>query len=60
MKQEKFEELLESVRQGGEILSGKTKPSRSFKVKIPEIQASKYLKKSYKMHIPSLPLARPP
>ena len=38
MKQEKFEELLESVRQGGEILRGKTKPSRSFKVKIPEVQ----------------------
>ena len=30
MKQELFEELLESVKQGGEILSGKREPSRKF------------------------------
>lgn len=30
MKQELFDELLESVKQGGEILTGERKPSRKF------------------------------
>jgi hypothetical protein len=35
MKKAEFEELLESVRQGGAILRGETEPSRMFKDKIP-------------------------
>ncbi|MBF0493352.1 MAG: helix-turn-helix domain-containing protein [Deltaproteobacteria bacterium] len=38
MKKEKFEELLESVRQGGAILKGKRKPSRSFNLKNPNVK----------------------
>src|SRR6058998_3614945 len=31
MKKELFAELIESIRQGGEILRGRTKPKRAFK-----------------------------
>ncbi len=37
MKKEKFEELLESIRQGGDILKGKAKPKRAFHVKHPNV-----------------------
>lgn len=38
MKKELFEELLESVRQGGAILRGDRKPSRSFRFPEPNVQ----------------------
>jgi len=38
MKDELFNELLESVREGGAILRGKTKPSRAFVVEGPNIK----------------------
>ncbi len=38
MKQELFDELLESVKQGGKILKGKMKPSRRFILKEPEVR----------------------
>lgn len=37
MKDELFAELVESVREGGAILKGKTAPSRSFEVEVPEV-----------------------
>jgi putative transcriptional regulator len=39
MKQELFEELLQSVREGGEILKGQRKPSRVFHVDEPDVRA---------------------
>jgi putative transcriptional regulator len=39
MKKELFEELLESVRQGGAILRGKRKPSRVFEFSEPDVRA---------------------
>ncbi len=39
MKPEMFEELLESVREGGEILRGRRKPSRRFVVQPSAIRA---------------------
>ncbi len=44
MKKELFDELLESVKEGGKILKGKTKPSRAYHVKDPEVQK---LRKKY-------------
>lgn len=44
MKKELFEELLESVRQGGKILQGKMKPSRAFKLSDPDV---KIIRKQY-------------
>ena len=38
MKKELFEELLESVREGGAILRGQKKPSRSFYVGEPNVR----------------------
>ncbi len=38
MKKEMFEELLESVRQGGAILKGKMKPGRTFNLKNPDVK----------------------
>lgn len=38
MKDELFQELLESVRQGGAILRGDAKPSRSFAVSDPNVR----------------------
>ena len=38
MNKELFNELLESVREGGEILRGKKKASRTFNAKIPDVQ----------------------
>ena len=39
MKEELFEELLESVKQGGAILRGEMKPGRSFEFDSPGVQA---------------------
>jgi putative transcriptional regulator len=39
MKKELFDELLESVRQGGEILRGERKPSRVFQFEEPDIRS---------------------
>ena len=39
MKPEMFEELLESVREGGQILRGRRKPSRRFMVQPSGIRA---------------------
>jgi len=39
MKKELFEELLESVRQGGTILRGERKPSRVFEFSEPDVRA---------------------
>lgn len=44
MKKELFNELLESVKEGGKILKGKAKPSRAYHVKDPEVQK---LRKKY-------------
>lgn len=38
MKEELFDELVESVREGGKILSGKTKPSRKFIIPTPNVK----------------------
>jgi putative transcriptional regulator len=38
MKKELFDELLESVRQGGEILRGERAPSRSFLFEEPDVR----------------------
>jgi putative transcriptional regulator len=39
MKEELFEELLQSVREGGEILRGRRRPSRVFQVDEPDVRA---------------------
>jgi putative transcriptional regulator len=39
MKEEMFEELLESVRQAGAIMRGEMKPSRVFVVDAPDVKA---------------------
>jgi putative transcriptional regulator len=38
MKKELFEELLESVREGGEILRGERVPARSFRFDEPDVR----------------------
>jgi putative transcriptional regulator len=38
MKKELFDELLESVREGGEVLRGARRPSRSFAVGEPDVR----------------------
>jgi putative transcriptional regulator len=38
MKKELFDELLESVREGGEILRGERAPSRSFHFEEPDVR----------------------
>ena len=38
MKKELFEELLNSVKEGGKILKGKARPSRAYIFKEPEVQ----------------------
>ena len=38
MNDELFDELLESVREGGAILRGEKSPSRSFSVEVPDIR----------------------
>ena len=39
MKNELFNELLESVKQGGKILKGKKPPSREFDFSLPDVKA---------------------
>jgi putative transcriptional regulator len=39
MKDELFQELLASVREGGRILKGRTKASRSFEIREPDVVA---------------------
>ena len=39
VKRKVFDELLESVRQGGEILRGKRRPSRRFEISEPDVRA---------------------
>jgi len=39
MKKDMFDELTESVREGGRILRGESKPSRAFKVRDPDAAA---------------------
>ena len=49
MKDELFDELVASVREGGKILRGKTKPSRSFVVEMPNV---KKIRSNYKLSQP--------
>jgi putative transcriptional regulator len=49
MKDEMFDELVASVREGGKILRGKAKPSRSFVVAIPDV---KKIRNNYKLSQP--------
>ena len=46
MKDELFKDLVASVREGGAILRGKSKPARSFKVSVPNI---KRIRAGYKL-----------
>ena len=46
MKDELFKELVASVREGGTILRGKSKPARSLKVTVPNI---KRIRAGYKL-----------
>ncbi|HMD80388.1 MAG TPA: NadS family protein [Anaerolineales bacterium] len=46
MKDELFNELVASVREGGKILRGKTKPSRKFFVETPNV---KKIRSNYKL-----------
>ena len=39
MKNELFDELLESIQQGGEIIRGKKQPSREFNFDNPDVKA---------------------
>jgi putative transcriptional regulator len=39
MKKELFDELLESVREGGEILRGERKAARSFQFDVPDVRS---------------------
>ena len=39
MKKELFDELLESVREGGEILRGEREPSRRFTFEEPDVRS---------------------
>ena len=46
MKDELFDELIASVHEGGKILRGKTKPSRSFVIDVPDV---KKIRANYKL-----------
>jgi len=46
MKDELFSELVASVREGGRILRGKEKPSRTFVIKTPNV---KKIRKNYNL-----------
>ena len=39
MKDELFEDLVQSVREGGAILRGEERPSRAFEVEVPDVAA---------------------
>ncbi len=53
MKKELFEELLESVREGGEILRGERVPARSFRFYEPDVRGLR------EKHGPSQSVSRP-
>jgi len=46
MKVKLFNELIASVREGGKILRGKAKPSRSFVIEVPDV---KKIRSNYKL-----------
>jgi putative transcriptional regulator len=46
MKEELFEELLQSVKEGGEILQGRRKPSKVFQVGEPDVRE---VRRSYRL-----------
>jgi putative transcriptional regulator len=46
MKDELFNELVASVREGGKILRGKTKPARKFVIETPDV---KKIRSNYKL-----------
>jgi putative transcriptional regulator len=46
MKEELFSELIASVREGGKIMRGKSKPSRKFSVDAPDV---KEIRSNYKL-----------
>lgn len=46
MKDELFDELVASVREGGKILRGKAKPSRAFVIEVPDV---KKIRSNYKL-----------
>src|SRR5262247_3901685 len=46
MKEDLFNELVESVREGGKILRGKAKPSRRFMIETPNVRK---IRASYKL-----------
>lgn len=46
MKDELFQELVNSVREGGAILRGETSPTRAFVVEVPDV---KKIRASYKL-----------
>ena len=46
MKDELFDELIASVREGGKILRGKAKPNRSFVIEVPDV---KKIRANYKL-----------
>lgn len=46
MKEELFNELVESVREGGRILRGKARPSRKFVIEVPDV---KKIRAGYKL-----------
>ena len=39
MKEDLFQELVASVREGGAILRGETEPSRTFTIEVPDVKA---------------------
>jgi len=49
MKDELFDELVASVREGGKILRGKAKPSRTFVIEVPDV---KKIRSDYKLSQP--------
>ncbi|NJC99020.1 MAG: transcriptional regulator [Anaerolineales bacterium] len=49
MKDELFDELVASVREGGKILRGKAKPSRSYEIEVPDV---KEIRSNYKLSQP--------
>jgi len=49
MRKDLFEELRQSVREGGEILRGRRKPSRTFSVAEPDVRA---VRRKYRLSQP--------
>ena len=51
MKDDLFNELVESVREGGKILRGKAKPSRKFTIVAPDVKKSAQITNFRKMSL---------